>query len=111
MRHQIVENLDVRQILCQLAVALEETREPFAFLVQRALTRSDEKLQQFLISNELWGGSGSIADSAFDTSESKAIRFYELMIKLAKHQIEVGKVNVRTEGWVSAFEHWIRLRE
>ncbi len=32
----------------------------------------------------------------FDTSESKAIRFYELMIKLAKHQIEVGKV-VRTE--------------
>jgi hypothetical protein len=76
---------------------------------------SDDSLMSFLVSNELWGGSGSLADSAFALDEGRpdwATRsegraaFERLMIELGRLQIEACYVNSRTKMWVETFEQW-----
>ena len=78
-----------------------------AVMVEDALTRPDAKLDAFLTSNELWGGSGSIADQSGGADRSEGRREIErVLIQLGNEQIRSGKVNVRTESWVRAFTLW-----
>jgi hypothetical protein len=87
----------------------------FAAAIRGELTGSEEALSSFLISNELWGGSGSVADSGFaydwknadlPNREENRAALERLMIKLGRLQIAAGHVNVRTQMWVEAFEQW-----
>jgi hypothetical protein len=76
------------------------------------LGRGDGK---FLVSNELWGGSGSIADSVFcgdqrfdgwDVKKNRLRQFEGLMIRLGRLQMDAGRANIRTAMWVEAFKKW-----
>jgi hypothetical protein len=69
--------------------------------------RGDEKiLWDYLVSNELWGGAGSVADQALMELPEDRKKLDALMIRLGREQMKIGRVNVRTEMWVSAFEKW-----
>jgi hypothetical protein len=70
----------------------------------RALDSNEStELFDFITSNTLWGGSGSIADSALiDESEARS-SLQEILVRLGKLQQKIGRVNVRTEMWTSAF--------
>jgi hypothetical protein len=71
-----------------------------------ALLGDETKLWDYLVSNELWGGAGSVADQALlDFPESRQ-KLDSLMILLGREQMRLGRVNVRTEMWVTAFEEW-----
>ncbi len=59
----------------------------FAGDVDAALASCDDAVAAFVMSNELWGGAGSIADQA-------------------REQIAMGYANPRTEMWTSAFNEW-----
>ncbi|HEY1256621.1 MAG TPA: hypothetical protein VGF01_17750 [Terracidiphilus sp.] len=106
-----------RRILSDIQLLLEDCVEDFyANAVRDALSGSEEDFEKFLISNELWGGSGSLADSAFcdraGTDEENQIRrkgkklFESLMIDLGQLQMRIGKTNMRTNMWVEAFTQW-----
>ena len=111
---------ELRKILSQIADLLEAGKEfVFASEVRDKCSAPDQAFEEFLVSNELWGGSGSFADSAFafrgeDQYETIRLRknnraeFEGLMIQLGKHQMAQGKTNVRTSMWVGAFEKWKR---
>jgi hypothetical protein len=73
-----------------------------------ALSSPDELLVAFLTSNELWGGSGSIADQAGLTLGRRGGRrkVEQALIELGGEQIRVGHVNIRTASWVGTFKEW-----
>ena len=80
-----------------------------AAAVEEAISGSEEEVDAFLISNELWGGSGSIADQAgmyagLRTDDTRKIE--RALVQLGKEQIRKGKVNPRTATWIAAFEKW-----
>jgi len=109
----------VRPILTELAAVLDlDSEMNWSSAVRHAMSNSDEELLKFLESNDFWGGSGSIADSAFTDSrgvsdpeewKKKRNRFLGLMCDLGRLQIANGFPNSRTVMWVEAFEHWRRL--
>ena len=79
--------------------------------VTTALAGTEADFQEFLTSNTLWGGAGSIADQAGDSSgaRSEARRDIEqVLVRLGREQIRSGHVNERTAMWVDAFEKWAR---
>jgi hypothetical protein len=102
-----------RSILSDIEGVLEESHDnEFAAMVGAALAATDDVLEKFLMSNSLWGGSGSIADSAFagnsssygfDIQRAREQRFKSLMGQLGRIQIEARKTNPRTSMWVEAF--------
>jgi hypothetical protein len=69
--------------------------------INRALLAGGEGLCEFLISNDLWGGSGSIADQAGVGSAQRA-RIEQALAALGCAQLRVGVANERTRMWVSA---------
>jgi hypothetical protein len=76
-------------------------------MIEDALAGPVEGLEAFLSSNELWGGSGSIADCLPGGERSTGRRRIEhVLIQLGKDQILTGRVNPRTEMWVAAFSKW-----
>ena len=101
----------LRTHLAALADALRRPGEwdwPFVDMVTNALAGTDQELEAFLLSNELWGGSGSIADQAgFEPERGDVRRRVErALVNLGEAQIQAGLVNIRTESWVSAFKKW-----
>jgi hypothetical protein len=95
-----------KAILAEVARLLEDGHEELvAAVVQKALSGSEEELEKFLISNELWGGSGSIADQSL-VSDSRRRALEGLLIRLGRLQLAAGKTNPRTAMWVGAFEKW-----
>lgn len=74
-----------------------------------ALASDDETLWKYLTSNELWGGAGSVADQALLDDPATRKQLEHLMIELGEIQMALGKVNVRTEMWTSAFKKWQTL--
>jgi hypothetical protein len=65
------------------------------------------RLDAFLASNELCGGSGSIADGAGGGERSEGRRRIErILIQLGKEQMRTVNVNPLTEMWVTAFSKW-----
>jgi hypothetical protein len=71
-----------------------------------ALLGDDQKMWDYLVSNELWGGAGSVADQAVLAIPDARRQLEALLIRLGREQMSLGRVNVRTEMWVSAFEKW-----
>ena len=93
----------VKKILSEICELLIECGESHKTqLVQRALEGNEEKLANFLVSNELWGGAGSIADEACLEDNQKRESLKKLLIKLGKIQIRAKIVNGRTSMWVTA---------
>src|ERR1700730_14892729 len=71
-----------------------------------ALLGDENKLWDVLVSNDLWGGAGSVADQALLELPEERRLLDGLMIRLGREQIRLGKVNIRTQMWVSVFEKW-----
>jgi hypothetical protein len=97
----------LRSRLEKLRSALE-LASAYAFLaqVERALAGSEQDLVSYLESNELWGGAGSVADSAGVGKEAVRRSIHAALIDLGEQQIREGVVNRRTRMWVEAFREW-----
>jgi hypothetical protein len=102
----------MREHLQTLARLLHESGDDtFAASIEDAASAPDPRLQSFLASNELWGGSGSIADSAGGPERSDARREIErVLIQIGTEQMRSGNVNPRTEMWLKAFTAWEKAR-
>ena len=74
--------------------------------LDKVLGSTEDNLWNFLCSNELWGGAGSIADQAALENKTLRRRIELLLIDLGELQIKSNHINVRTEMWVSAFRQW-----
>lgn len=89
---------EIRAQLRRLQALLQQCGEPHVELLTNAL-----------VSNELWGGAGSIADQGGMNLDRKDRRQIEhALAALGEEQIRFGKVNVRTASWVAAFRQWER---
>jgi hypothetical protein len=71
-----------------------------------ALLGDDKKMWDYLVSNELWGGAGSVADQALLEIPDARAQLDRLMIRLGREQMGLGRVNIRTDMWVTTFEKW-----
>ena len=101
------DGTDLRTLVSDLAELLDSGKERAqAGIVRDALRGPKEILDEFLVSNELWGGSGSIADQAFVDDKERRRRLEELLIRVGTLQLDAGRINTRTKMWVDAFEHW-----
>ena len=101
----------MREHLRQLSESLQCNGEPLlSKRVNSVLASSDEEMEAFLVSNELWGGSGSIADQAGVSNPNRNGRraIEAALVQLGHEQLRQGKVNSRTSMWVQAFEQWSR---
>jgi hypothetical protein len=98
----------IRQLLESLARLLRENGERMrADMVEVAAAAPDSELNAFLASNDLWGGSGSIADCAGCPQRSDGCRKIErILVQIGNEQIRSGNVNPRTRMWVDAFTAW-----
>jgi hypothetical protein len=103
------QRLTLRDLLTRLADALGQCGDDdYVELVMKALSSPDESLVAFLLSNELWGGSGSIADQAglaLGRRDGRR-RIEQALIELGAGQIRAGHVNIRTASWVDTFKEW-----
>ena len=97
--------LMVRELLNDLSALLASHGASSRYL-DDALRSSDSEPWAFLTSNELWGGMGSIADQTLIEDPIGRGQFEALMIRLGREQLRLGRVNARTEFWVTAFEEW-----
>lgn len=97
-----------RQLLQALRDVLSrcgETSE--ACQVADVLAQDDQQVDAFLVSNELWGGAGSIADQAGCNAGRDTRRIIECaLIDLGEAQVRAGITNIRTTRWVDAFRSW-----
>jgi hypothetical protein len=105
-----MDNAEIIAILEEIAGLLETGHaESFALLVRNALSGSAQTLEEFLRSNELWGGAGSIADQPFAGRSTQRKELEKLLIQLGRLQLRDDNANVRTRSWVEAFEKWRQL--
>jgi hypothetical protein len=101
----------VRDCVYKLFEVLERSGESvLASRVSSALAGTDADFDAFIVSNDLWGGSGSIADQAgVGLGHASGRRSIEaVLIELGELQEQAGKVNARTAMWVAAFKEWRR---
>jgi hypothetical protein len=97
----------VRALLKQLREMLEKNQEHrFVRDIDAALAGNDTTLWAFLTSNELWGGTGSIADQGCGPSRDTRRPLEQLMVELGREQIALERINPRTQTWTSVFEKW-----
>ena len=94
-----------RHLLEEVSALLASHGAPFGPLTI-ALEGGDAELWEFLTSNALWGGAGSLADQGLNEIPTGRAKLEALLIRLGREQMRVGRTNVRTEMWVSAFEQW-----
>lgn len=95
----------VRKILGDIFALIEGSEYPSGQM-SAALSGDDSSLWTYLMSNELWGGAGSIADEACSESPCARKQLEILLIRLGREQISRGRANVRTQGWVTTFNKW-----
>lgn len=94
----------IRRDLQKLADLLEEHNYRLQEITLSLTSENDAELWNFLTSNSLWGGAGSIADQALIDSPEARRELEEILLRIGQAQIGLGRVNVRTEMWVSFFE-------
>lgn len=97
----------IRQLFEELVLLLEKYDEP-SHAQAATLSAAEGRLDDFLVSNELWGGAGSIADQAVMHSGRGVERrdIERVLIDLGKEQVAQGNVNPRTVSWINAFIEW-----
>ena len=94
----------LRPILHEIADLLQEGGERFAAdQVRAALSASDERLRAFVVSNDLWGGAGSIADQSLIDDQLRRHKLEDLLGALGRIQVGLGSTNPSTEMWLTAF--------
>jgi hypothetical protein len=95
----------IKNILVKIQSLLRDGHETHqAELIQHALDGTEEEFSGFLISDDLWGGPGSVADQAL-IGDKKARRELEnLMFQLGRIQVKKNIVNARTKMWTIAFK-------
>src|SRR5204863_9853066 len=71
-----------------------------------ALLGDEQKMWDYLVSNELWGGAGSVADQAVLELPDARRQLETLLIRLGREQMSLRRVNVRTDMWLPAFQKW-----
>jgi hypothetical protein len=101
----------MRERLKSLADLLHEAGDGVrAALVEDVCCGPDAECDAFLVSNELWGGPGSIADCAGVGEKRSAARLKieHLLVQIGNEQMRSGHVNPRTEMWLRAFTAWER---
>lgn len=100
----------MREYLQNLAKVLQECGElRSAARIEDVMSGSDVALDEFLTSNELWGGAGSFADQAGIGTGSRTEcrrKIEHALAELGREQIRTGRANPRTAIWVSVFEEW-----
>lgn len=82
--------------------ALLERHDASSNALAIALLGDEEKTWDDLVSSDLWGGAGSVADQALLSFPEARRQLETLLIRLGREQMRLGRVNVRTEMWVSA---------
>jgi hypothetical protein len=88
---------EVEAILAEVANLLEAGHEySSALRVRDALSGSAQALEEFLKSNELWGGAGSIADQPFAGRSGQRQELERLLIQLGRIQLTNGNANIRS---------------
>jgi len=107
-----------REIVSEIIVVLRNLgEERFAVLLEDSLEFGDEDFREYLVSNTMWGGSGSLPDQQLfsngkelNEEMKKELRsdFRKLIIKLGTLQIKNNMTNPRTGMWVSAYTDWER---
>ena len=76
----------------------------FAARVRGTLDADGDMLREFLVSNDLWGGAGSIADQAGVGAGREVRRAIEdVLERLGTEQLRRGPLNPRTRMWTEAF--------
>jgi len=73
------------------------------FSLDSSCKQNEEKMWDFLTSDTLWGGAGSIADQALLGLPARR-KLESILIELGRLQIKMDRTNVRTNMWVSSFE-------
>ncbi len=105
MNDEILKCLEnVGQILKNCTGQFE--KECGAYIEEILKNGIETEIWQYLVSNDLWGGSGSIADQACISSRKDRRKLEKSLIDLGRIQMKIGKVNVRTGSWVDAFDKW-----
>lgn len=105
-----MEYSDFKEVLSEIAGLLEEGGEHrTAASVRTVVLGSEENIDEFLASNELWGGAGSIADQSLVSDKTRRKALEDSLIRLGKLQLATGKTNPRTAMWVTAFERWQQM--
>jgi hypothetical protein len=100
----------IRQCFDELVRLLEKHSEP-SLARAASLAAAENRLDEFLTSNDLWGGSGSIADQAGMPDGKRTDKTREIehaLIQLGKEQVRLGLVNPRTASWIATFAEWRR---
>ena len=98
---------EIKEKLRELATLLQAGGESdFAHTIDKALKTAEAAITDLLVSNDLWGGAGSIADQALIQNKELRRQLQHVLIELGELQQKIGKVNVRTEMWVSIFKEW-----
>lgn len=104
MNTQLVE---IKELLVKIASFLKKNDEcQYSKMLEDVLLNGDNEILQFIVSNELWGGAGSIADQALIENSEARKNLEALLIELGGIQKEAGQLNVRTESWIAAFKAW-----
>src|ERR1043166_5233323 len=81
-------NEDLRTVLAEIVTLLESGREyQAAARIHTALSGPAEELTRVLISNDLWGGAGSVADQSLIEDPSRRNVLEDLLIRLGTLQI------------------------
>ena len=100
----------MRENLLYLSQMLQESGESsYAATIDDVISAPSHERDAFLVSNELWGGAGSIADQAglVDVRRTDGTRkIQHALIQLVSEQIRMGKINPRTKTWVEVFKKW-----
>ena len=102
---------EIRALLEDLIKMFTDCKATFrAQQIETAILKDDSGLREFLVSNDMWGGSGSIADDRVADDAKLRRKIENLMIQIGSIQMRYGFVNVRTEMWVTAFQGWSKVQ-
>ena len=101
-------NEDAAKVLLERVLEFVKENEPEHYYRCIIDELEEEGLEEFLKSNSLWGGSGSIADQVgFEGDGRDKRRIIEsLLIDLGEFQIKSGVLNTRTNIWTEVFREW-----
>lgn len=95
----------IKKILENIIAILKKGKEDYyAEMICDALNDKQDKLWSFLVSNELWGGAGSLVDQALLDKKDLRGKLEKYLIELGNMQILINKVNIRTKMWIVALQ-------
>ena len=74
--------------------------------LKNILNENEESIWEYLESNEIWGGAGSLSDQGLYENKELRPKLEDLLVELGEHQQKEGRVNYRTESTMQVFRSW-----